>query len=50
MKYALQELSVALVRGNALMLRSNAKRLGRAAGKDHRAGLDFATDDPAFGS
>ena len=50
MKYALQEISVALVRGNELMLRSNAKRLSRAVGKDHRPGLDFASSDPAHGS
>ena len=50
MKYALQEISVALVRGNALMLRSNTKRLCRAVGKDHRPGLEFASSDPAFGS
>ena len=50
MKFALQELSVALVRGNALMLRSNSKRLCRAAGKDLRPGMDFAACDPAYGS
>ena len=47
--YALQQLSCALIQGNAQMMRSSLKRLNRSYGRAVREGLHVPTADPAYG-
>ena len=50
MTTALQEISVQLVRGNAMMMRCGVKRLNRVSGKALRDGMNLPSHDAAYGS